>query len=55
MRVPRLWPVRNTAPDVSGSSREGASAGNSHPKVALVQGFWKGWTVDGGLLEVDKK
>ena len=54
MRSSRLWPMRNTDPGVSGSSREGSSAGNSHPDVALVQGFWKGWTVDGGLSGVDK-
>lgn len=50
-----LWLMRNTPPGASGSFRPGSSAGNSHPVAALVQGFWKGWTVDGGLLEVDKK
>lgn len=54
MRARRLWPMRNTPRGVSGSSREGCRTGNSHPDVALVQGFWKGWTVDGGLSGVDK-
>ncbi len=39
MRVSRLWPMRNTAPGVSGSFREGGSAGNSHPDDALVSGI----------------
>lgn len=50
-----LWLMRNTPQGASGSFRGGSSAGNSHPVAALVQGFLKGWTVDGGLLEVDKK
>ena len=37
-----------------GSSPHPPGAGNSSPDVALVQGFWKGWTVDGGLSGVDK-
>lgn len=38
-----------------GSSPALCSAGNSSRIAALVSGFLKGWTVDGGLLGVDKK
>lgn len=48
MRAPVFAPMRGSSPAPS-------SAGNSSPVVALVQGFLKGWTVDGGLFGVDKK
>lgn len=42
MRVSRLWPMRNTDPGVSGSSREGSSAGNSHRSLGLLRNPPKG-------------
>ena len=38
-----------------GSSLALCSAGNSSPIDARVHRVLKGWTVDGGLLGVDKK
>lgn len=37
MRARRLSPMRNTAPGVSGSSREGSSAGNSRRPLGLLR------------------
>lgn len=42
MRVSRLWPMGNTGRGVSGSSREGASAGNSHRPLGLLRNPPKG-------------
>ena len=42
MWVSRLWPMRNTAPGVSGSSREGCSAGNSRRPLGLLRNPSKG-------------
>lgn len=44
-----------TATPRRGSSPAPSRAGNSRPVVALVHGFLKGWTVDGGLFWVDEK
>lgn len=42
MRARRVWPMRNTARGVSGSSREGSSAGNSHRPLGLLRNPPKG-------------